>query len=1076
MLLEGTVNNDSLVGGIGDDQILGDAGDDTLWGEAGHDTLIGYLGNDTLWGGEGNDNLQSGEGADTVLGEDGDDFIDGYIGDDSLSGGTGNDTLAGWDGEDILKADEGEDLLFGGSDDDHLNGGTGNDEIFGGGGGDELLGGDGVDWLHGDDGDDALNGGFGDDMLFGGTGADVMIGAGGADHLIGGVGDDRLDGGTDDDTLFGEGGSDSVFGNSGADIVYGGLGDDRFVDGGDGNDQAWGRYGHDTVFGGAGDDLVYGDVDPLGTGARQFAVFAFDASGADLAGPSGTITVHDINGPVVMEAADDDDLFQDVSSEGGSDVDASGQTLAYGVTVGGITYETGTPIYAVSQSLVANATTGQEGRAWLIQFGLDPTARAWAFDIPVRVGDQITWTTAPDATDTTGLSYEDLIQADGSTAVGNDTLHGGDGNDTLFGADGRDRLEGDAGNDTLFGGEGNDSLSGGTGDDWLDGGAGLDAAVFADPVARYVIEPLADGSVTVTDMSGGPKGSVDTLLSIEQLLFADAILNADGSVVNSAPVVGKVADRTFAEDTAFTFTVPASTDAEGDDLTYAARLEGGQDLPSWLSFDAATLTFTGTPPADAASALNIEIEVSDGVFKSSATFGLVIAAVNDAPVLDAIADQTRVEDAGAWSFQVPAATDVDSVVTYTAALADGAALPSWLAFNASTRTFSGTPPKDFAGTVGLRITASDGALSASQSFNLVVRGVNDAPTDLSLGTSLVREFASNGAVVGTLSAQDVDSALFTYTLLNSAGGRFTLSGNKVVVADGLRLDFEQSASHVIRVQVSDGQGGVRTESLTISVTDVSPEVVTGDARANTFVGGSGRDVLAGLGGNDTLLGGGGADRLDGGVGTDRLEGGAGSDIYVLAAAGDTIVELAGGGTDQVQASVGVTALAANVENLVLTGTSALNGAGNGLANRLTGNGAANSLSGLAGSDALLGGAGHDRLTGGVGNDVFVFASRAEAGDVITDFHNNSGDNDRIQIDASAFGGGLLAGARLTASQFQAADDAILQGTAERGVRFIWEKDATKLWFDSNGSGAGGLTLVADLQTGAAVTAGDIWLI
>jgi Ca2+-binding RTX toxin-like protein len=107
--------------------------------------------------------------------------------------------------------------------------------------------------------------------------------------------------------------------------------------------------------------------------------------------------------------------------------------------------------------------------------------------------------------------------------------------------------------------------------------------------------------------------------------------------------------------------------------------------------------------------------------------------------------------------------------------------------------------------------------------------------------------------------------------------------------------------------------------------------------------------------------------------------------------------------------------------------------------------------------------------------VFIFASRAEAGDVITDFRNLSGDNDRFHISAAGFGGGLVAGRALSASQFQTANDNLLQGKAEASIHFIWEADATRLWYDSNGSGAGGLLLVADLRAGARIGAGDIWL-
>ncbi|MCA3562340.1 MAG: hypothetical protein IOC82_15050, partial [Aestuariivirga sp.] len=94
--------------------------------------------------------------------------------------------------------------------------------------------------------------------------------------------------------------------------------------------------------------------------------------------------------------------------------------------------------------------------------------------------------------------------------------------------------------------------------------------------------------------------------------------------------------------------------------------------------------------------------------------------------------------------------------------------------------------------------------------------------------------------------------------------------------------------------------------------------------------------------------------------------------------GDTITEAANGGTDTVRSSATYT-LGANLETLVLTGTAAINGTGNAVANTLTGNGAANMLDGGAGNDTLDGGAGADRLTGGAGNDTFVFDAADIAG-------------------------------------------------------------------------------------------------
>ena len=71
--------------------------------------------------------------------------------------------------------------------------------------------------------------------------------------------------------------------------------------------------------------------------------------------------------------------------------------------------------------------------------------------------------------------------------------------------------------------------------------------------------------------------------------------------------------------------------------------------------------------------------------------------------------------------------------------------------------------------------------------------------------------------------------------------------------------------------------------------------------------------------------------LDGGAGADTMSGGAGNDTYVVDDAGDVVTEAAGEGTDTVRARVSYT-LGANVENLTLTGTGAINGTGNALDN------------------------------------------------------------------------------------------------------------------------------------------------
>ncbi|MFJ5359274.1 DUF4347 domain-containing protein, partial [Pectobacterium sp. CHL-2024] len=149
-------------------------------------------------------------------------------------------------------------------------------------------------------------------------------------------------------------------------------------------------------------------------------------------------------------------------------------------------------------------------------------------------------------------------------------------------------------------------------------------------------------------------------------------------VVNNPPVVATpIPAQSVAQDDSLSFTVPAGTftDADvGDTLTLSATLADGSALPAWLSFNAATGTFSGTPGNADVGSLSIRVTATDGTNASVYTdFSLTVTNVNDAPVVATPIPAQSVPQDGSLSFSVPAGTftdpDVGDTLTLSATLA-----------------------------------------------------------------------------------------------------------------------------------------------------------------------------------------------------------------------------------------------------------------------------------------------------------------------------------------------------------------------------------------------------------------------
>ncbi len=228
-----------------------------------------------------------------------------------------------------------------------------------------------------------------------------------------------------------------------------------------------------------------------------------------------------------------------------------------------------------------------------------------------------------------------------------------------------------------------------------------------------------------------------------------------------------------------------------------------------------------------------------------------------------------------------------------------------------------------------------------------------------------------------------------------------------------------------------------------------------------FYGGSGDDIIIGGGGNDTLDGGIGNDILNGSAGIDKMIGGKGNDTCIVDDVGDIVTENTNEGIDIIRSSINYT-LVLNVEQLILTGTTAINGTGNSLNNIITGNGATNTL---------YGGAGNDTLSGGLGSDVFRFNGKTEGIDTITDFATGV---DKIAISAVGFGGGLVPGIAINANQLLKVTSG--SQATNTSQRFIYNSTSGGLYFDADGSGSGAAFQLATLSNKPILGATDFMLV
>ena len=258
---------------------------------------------------------------------------------------------------------------------------------------------------------------------------------------------------------------------------------------------------------------------------------------------------------------------------------------------------------------------------------------------------------------------------------------------------------------------------------------------------------------------------------------------------------------------------------------------------------------------------------------STTTLTVSIQGANDAPVLAAQTGSQNAIVGSAYSLVLPAGTftDVDAgdTLTYAATAADGSALPTWLTFNAATRTFSGTPAAANVGTLSIKASATDlGGLAASETFNLAVATTpNAAPTavadaasatekggvangsggspasgnvltndtDPDAGDTKAVTAVSFGAVAGVLGTALAGAH---GSLVLSATGAFTYTVNETDAAVQALRQSTNTVTDVFNYTMRDTAGATSTTTLTVSIQGANdaPVLAAQTGSQNAIVG------------------------------------------------------------------------------------------------------------------------------------------------------------------------------------------------------------------------------------------------
>ena len=721
---------------------------------------------------------------------------------------------------------------------------------------------------------------------------------------------------TSNDTISGSSWNDTFFGDLGNDTFSSGTGSDTYIyRSGDGNDYINDESGSTT------------DIDTLRFTNLNATDLTFSRSGVNL-----VITVNATGQTVTI----DEQYYSQTANWGIEKIEfADGTSWSLGQVTAAGWYRGTTGNDSITGSAWDDSIDGGAGDDTLNGgTGADTLVGGLGNDTYVvdNTGDVVT-ENAGEGTDTVqstvtytlSANVENLTLTSAISGTGNDEANIIIGNgvaNILTGLGGNDTLNGMAGSDTLIGGLGNDTYVVDVAGDVVTESADEGTDLVQSLVAYTLGANVENLTLTGTGAIDGTGNSVANIIIgnsgnniLAGLAGADTLDGGGGT--DTATYAASAAGVAVSLATG----LGSGGDAQGDTLTNIENLTGS-NLDDTLEGNAGANALTGGSGIDTVSYANAAAGVTVNLATTSAQN--TVGAGSDT----------------LGGFENLAGSEFNDTLTGTgsANVLTGLGGNDTLNGGAGNDTLIGGAGNDtyVVDVVGDVITENAGeGTDLVQSLVTYTLGANVENLTLT-GTSTVNGTGNDEAniIIGN-SANNILAGLAGADTLDGGTGTDTATYAASAAAVAVSLTAGTTSG-------GDAQGDTLTNI----------ENLTGSSFGDTLEGNSSANVLTGLGGNDTL---------NGMAGSDTLIGGLGDDTYVVDVTGDVVTESADEGTDLVQSLVAYT-LGANVENLTLTGTGAINGTGNSVANIIIGNSGNNILAGLAGADTLDGGGGTDTAT------------------------------------------------------------------------------------------------------------------